>query len=58
MQGIFINAEGEVMEGPNMNLAIITMDNELIVPPFSNTLNGITVQRLMELIPKVCRVFG
>lgn len=51
-QGIFVDLEGNVCEGPNMNLAIITNEDELVVPTFDNCLAGITVQRLMELAPQ------
>lgn len=29
-------------------------DGTLVVPPFDNALAGITVQRMMELLPEVC----
>lgn len=51
-QGIFVDAEGYVLEGPNLNVAIITHEEELVVPPFDNCLAGITVQRMMELAPQ------
>lgn len=67
-QGIFLDAEGFVAEGPNMNLAILTRDGELVTPPFECVLAGRTVQRAMELaeeasaagrLPGVARVrFG
>ncbi len=28
-------------------------DGTVVVPPFDNSLNGITVQRMMELLPQV-----
>ena len=38
-QGIFVDEDGMVAEGPNMNLGIITHDNELVVswPSFANS---------------------
>lgn len=30
-QGIFVDAEGNVAEAPNLNLGIITWENELVV---------------------------
>ena len=34
LQGIFVDEQGMVAEGPNMNLGIITNDNELVVSFF------------------------
>lgn len=34
-QGIFVDEEENVLEGPNINLGIITRDNEMIVRPMS-----------------------
>jgi len=48
-QGIFLDAQGRVAEGPNMNLGILTHDGTLVVPPFDATLAGITVRRMLEL---------
>ena len=31
MQGVFVDEQGMVAEGPNMNLGIITHDNEVVV---------------------------
>ncbi|GAX75021.1 hypothetical protein CEUSTIGMA_g2467.t1 [Chlamydomonas eustigma] len=49
--GLFVDPEGNILEGPNANFAMITMDNVFVTPPFDNILAGITVQRLMQLIP-------
>ena len=35
-----------------MNIACLLDDGTLVVPPFENALNGITVQRMMELVPQ------
>jgi len=51
-QGIFLDAEGFVAEGPNMNLALLR-DGELITPPFERVLAGRTVQRAMELVEEL-----
>ena len=32
-QGIFVTEDDYVLEGPNMNLGILTYDNEFIVSP-------------------------
>ncbi len=47
-QGVFLDTEGSVLEGPNMNLAIV-VGGELVTPPFDSVLAGRTVQRAMEL---------
>ncbi|KAK9807238.1 hypothetical protein WJX73_000814 [Symbiochloris irregularis] len=51
-QGIFVDEEENVLEGPNINLGIITKDHEMIVPPFERTLEGITLTRLLSLVPE------
>ena len=33
-------------------------DGTLVVPPFDNALSGITLQRMMELLPGVSRAHG
>ncbi|KAL4442489.1 hypothetical protein ABPG77_005073 [Micractinium sp. CCAP 211/92] len=50
-QGIFVDADGNVAEGPNMNLACLLEDGTLVVPPFDSCLAGITIQRMMQLLP-------
>ena len=52
-QGIFLDAEGRVAEGPNMNLACLGPDGTLVVPPFESALAGVTIQRVMDLLPQV-----
>lgn len=48
-QGIFVDAEGNIAEGPNMNVLIVTAEDDLVTPPFEAALDGITVQRALEL---------
>lgn len=50
-QGIFVDAAGNVAEGPNMNMACLLEDGTLVLPPFDNCLAGITMQRMMQLLP-------
>lgn len=53
-QGLFTDPDtGHILEGPNSNVAIITQDDVLVVPPFDDCLAGVTMQRLLELIPGV-----
>lgn len=40
---------GNLTEGPTENFAIVTKENEFVVPCFDHTLRGITITRLMEL---------
>lgn len=47
LQGIFVNEEGMVAEGPNMNLGIITHDNELVV-----SLLGMPLIESLPFIPQ------
>ena len=51
--GIFVDDKGFILEGPNSNFGLLTQDNVFVTPPFDNCLAGITVQRLMEIIPPV-----
>ncbi len=37
----------------NLRHWFVQSDGTLVVPPFDNSLNGITVQRMMELLPAV-----
>ncbi len=53
-QGIFVDHEGVVTEGPNMNVAMVTQEDELVVAPFDHALSGLTMQRVMEIVPQVC----
>jgi 4-amino-4-deoxychorismate lyase len=48
-QGIFVDANGHVAEGPNANVGVITQEGVLVVPPFDSALPGITMRRLLEL---------
>ena len=36
-----------------MNIGIITHDGEMVLPPFEQTLAGVTLQRLMQLVKEV-----
>ncbi|XP_059661482.1 D-amino-acid transaminase, chloroplastic-like [Cornus florida] len=50
---IWIDDEGYIAEGPNVNVAFITHDKELILPSFNKILSGCTALRLLELAPKL-----
>lgn len=50
---VWVDEEGFMAEGPNVNLAFVTRERELIVPRFDKILPGCTVRRLVELAPKL-----
>lgn len=50
---IWIDDEGYIAEGPNVNVAFITHDKELIFPFFDKILSGCTSLRLLQLAPKL-----
>eukprot|EP01018_Ginkgo_biloba_P001406 Gb_28702 [translate_table: standard] len=49
---IWIDDEGYVAEGPNVNVAFISKNNELLMPLFNKILTGCTARRLLALAPK------
>ncbi|XP_038685141.1 D-amino-acid transaminase, chloroplastic-like [Tripterygium wilfordii] len=50
---IWIDEEGFIAEGPNVNVAFITHDKELVLPSFDKILSGCTAKRLLQLAPKL-----
>ncbi|GMJ13867.1 D-AA specific transaminase D-AAT, 4-amino-4-deoxychorismate lyase [Hibiscus trionum] len=50
---IWVDEDGFITEGPNVNVAFITNDKELIFPSFDKILSGCTAKRLLELAPKL-----
>ncbi|MED6144229.1 hypothetical protein PIB30_013836 [Stylosanthes scabra] len=47
--GIWLDHEGFVAEGPNMNVAFVTKEKELIMPHFDKILSGCTAKRVLTL---------
>ncbi|XP_061336509.1 D-amino-acid transaminase, chloroplastic-like isoform X2 [Gastrolobium bilobum] len=47
--GIWVDSEGFVAEGPNMNVAFVTKEKELIMPHFDKILSGCTAKRVLTL---------
>lgn len=47
--GIWLDDEGFVAEGPNMNVAFVTKEKELIMPHFDKILSGCTAKRVLTL---------
>ncbi|KAI3981652.1 hypothetical protein MKX01_027247 [Papaver californicum] len=50
---IWIDDKGYIAEGPNVNVAFINKDKELLLPSFDKILSGCTAKRLLELAPKL-----
>lgn len=50
---IWVDEEGYIAEGPNVNVAFVTHDKELILPCFDKILGGCTAKRLLELAPRL-----
>ncbi|RWW85542.1 hypothetical protein BHE74_00005766 [Ensete ventricosum] len=46
---IWLDDEGFVAEGPNMNVAFVTADKELLMPYFNKVLSGCTAKRVLRL---------
>ncbi|KAK7293835.1 hypothetical protein RJT34_16710 [Clitoria ternatea] len=53
--GIWLDNEGFVAEGPNMNVAFVTKEKELIMPHFDKILKGCTAQRVLTLAESLLR---
>jgi 4-amino-4-deoxychorismate lyase len=51
--GVFIDANGNVGEGSNMNCALVTHDGVLRHPRFDHILSGCTVTRLLRLAERL-----
>ena len=49
--GVFIDADGNVGESSNMNVAFVTNRSVLVHPKFDHILSGCTSLRLLELAP-------
>ncbi|XP_057443230.1 D-amino-acid transaminase, chloroplastic-like [Lotus japonicus] len=47
--GIWLDDEGFVAEGPNMNVAFVTKEKVLIMPYFDKILSGCTAKRVLSL---------
>lgn len=50
---IWVDNEGYIAEGPNVNVGFINQDKELMVPFFDKILTGCTAKRLLQLAPKL-----
>ncbi|VFQ88038.1 unnamed protein product [Cuscuta campestris] len=46
---IWLDGDGFVAEGPNMNVAFVTKEKELLMPDFEKILRGLTAKRVLAL---------
>lgn len=46
---IWLDQEGYIAEGPNMNVAFVTKEKELLMPKFDKILSGCTAKRVLVL---------
>ncbi|KAH6783786.1 D-aminoacid aminotransferase-like PLP-dependent enzymes superfamily protein [Perilla frutescens var. hirtella] len=46
---IWLDEEGYIAEGPNMNVAFVTKEKELLMPKFDKILSGCTAKRVLVL---------
>ena len=50
---VWLDQEGLIAEGPNMNLAFLRKDGLLLVPPCEKVLAGCNAQRMLHLISQL-----
>ncbi|PKA46605.1 Branched-chain-amino-acid aminotransferase-like protein 3, chloroplastic [Apostasia shenzhenica] len=50
---IWVDDKGYIAEGPNVNVAFISKNKELLLPSFDSILTGCTAKRLLALAPKL-----
>lgn len=52
---IWLDFDGFIAEGPNMNVAFVTKENELLMPKFDKILSGCTAKRVLVLAEGLLR---
>ncbi|XP_077219494.1 D-amino-acid transaminase, chloroplastic-like isoform X3 [Tasmannia lanceolata] len=52
---IWLDDEGYVAEGPNMNVAFVTKEKEFVTPYFDKILSGCTVKRVLGLAERLVK---
>ena len=52
---IWLDSDGFIAEGPNMNVAFVTKDKELLMPKFDKILSGCTAKRVLTLAGDLVR---
>ncbi|KAG0446802.1 hypothetical protein HPP92_028640 [Vanilla planifolia] len=50
---VWVDEDGHVAEGPNVNVAFVSKNDELLLPTFDSILAGCTAKRLLALAPKL-----
>lgn len=53
LTSVWVDESGHIAEGPNVNIALISKNKELLLPAFDNILTGCTAKRLLALAPKL-----
>lgn len=53
--GIWLDEDGNIAEGQNMNVGFLTNEGELLLPPFDRILSGCTAKRVLELVPQLIK---
>ncbi|KAK1285635.1 hypothetical protein QJS10_CPB20g00678 [Acorus calamus] len=52
---IWLDEEGYIAEGPNMNVAFVTENNDLVMPQFDKILSGCTARRALVLAERLVK---
>ncbi|KAL9275402.1 D-amino-acid transaminase, chloroplastic-like protein [Drosera capensis] len=52
---IWLDSDGFIAEGPNMNVAFVTSKKELLMPHFDKILSGCTARRVLKLAEKLMK---
>lgn len=52
---IWLDFDGFIAEGPNMNVAFVTKEKELLMPEFDKILSGCTARRVLVLAESLVR---
>ncbi|KAJ4958895.1 hypothetical protein NE237_026006 [Protea cynaroides] len=52
---IWLDDDGYVAEGPNMNVAFVTKEKELLMPSFDKILSGCTARRVLALAEELVK---
>lgn len=50
---IWVDEQGFIAEGPNVNVAFVTKERDLVLPSFDKILSGCTAKRLLVLASKL-----
>ena len=53
--GIWLDEEGNVAEGNNLNVGFVSNDGVVLLPPFASILPGCTARRLLQLVPELVK---